>query len=268
MHTFLSSILLRSKLSGVGILFPALCALALMQGCFLFSGNGDTIYSEEAGEYIPVTEEVAKEPVKVEPKEVKSAEPSEDSANSAIFNAPQKKNLQEPLLQTGYRLRISVMVGETEELPPTEVQISDKEEITLPLLGKVSCAELTIAGLRSRLTSRYEEFMRDPEVNVTFAYSEDGLSPYGQVLVQGRVQREGWYNIPPTRVLKLSRVIQLAGGFSSSALKKSVRVTRKDSEGNPQSMRINVEAIGKKGDLDLDISLEPNDVIYVDESPW
>lgn len=174
--------------------------------------------------------------------------------------------LAEPILQMGYRLRIAVMVGDTQELAPTEVLVSDKCEITLPLVGKIDCNGLTLNGLRSRLTTRYGEFMRDPEVTVSFVYSEDSLSPYGQVLVQGRVAREGWVNIPMTRVLKLSRAIQLSGGFASSARKSSVRVTRRDAEGKPVHYKVDVEAIGKYGDLDKDIVLEPDDVIYVYES--
>ena len=172
----------------------------------------------------------------------------------------------EPLLRAGYRLRIAVMVGDAEELAPTEVMISDKEDIALPLVGRVSCTGLTLNGLQSRLVTRYSEFLRDPEISIAFVYSETGLSPYGQVLVQGRVMHEGWVNIPPTRDLTVSRAIQLAGGFSTSAKRSSVRVTRRKPDGKNERIEVDFKAIGKQGDLEKDILLVPDDVIFVDES--
>ena len=171
-----------------------------------------------------------------------------------------------PLIGQGYRLKVTVMVGDKNEVGPMEVMVSEKEEITLPLVGRIPCGGLTIEALHSRLSGRYAEFFADPEVIVSFAYSDDGISPYGQVLVQGRVHREGWVNIPPTRNLRLRHAIQRCGGFSSSALRRKVLVTRQDEEGNMQRIIVDFTAIGKNGALDKDIILEPNDVVYVDES--
>ncbi len=231
------------------------------------TGGGRTVSEKQAlsvMSYQPAKETAAvkggeKEAVRV-PKE------SIEARGVSSADGTESVKTSEPVLKVGYTLRISVMVGDTEELKPTEVQISDREEITLPLVGKISCHGVTLDGLRSRLTSRYEEFMRNPEVTVSFVYDNSIASPYGQVFVQGRVNASGWINIPPTRVLKLSRAIQLAGGFAPSARKSKVWVTRKDEEGNARRIVVDVEAIGKHGDLDKDIVLEPDDVIYVGES--
>ncbi len=192
-----------------------------------------------------------------------------DGAIISTSLASNKKNLStEPTLQTGFILRISVMIEDSEEVAPTEVQISDKEEISLPLIGTVSCRGLTIDSLRSRLTTYYEKFLRNPEVTVSFVYNDDGISPYGQILVQGTVMREGWVNIPPTRTLKLTRAIQMCGGFAPSAKKRSVKVTRTNEDGTKYCQIINVESIGKDGKLENDITLEANDIVYVEESSF
>ena len=172
----------------------------------------------------------------------------------------------EPLVGPGYRISVTVMIGDRVEVGPKDFMVSDRGELILPLLGRVPCEGLTINALHSRLAGMYGEFFADPEVFVAFAYSDDGISPYGQVLVQGRVHREGWINIPPTRNLRLSHAIQRAGGFASSALRRKVAVTRRDDNGELHKIIVDFKAIGKNGALEKDIILEPNDVVYVDES--
>lgn len=264
-----------------------------LQGCAMFRSSGANVdeYGWDDGDVLPaadadaVSEAAASVPA--EQREQDAAQPavaangedgatnaSDDAAkaadgNAGVFDAEESVtaiNKFNPVIGPGYRLKVMVMVGDRKEVGPIEVMVSEKEEITLPLLGRVPCGGLTIDALHSRLSGRYAEFFADPEVDVSFAYSDDGISPYGQVLVQGRVHREGWVNIPPTRNLRLSHAIQRSGGFSSSALRSSVRVTRRLDDGTTAVFKVNFKEIGKKGALENDIILEPNDVIYVDES--
>lgn len=258
----------------------AMTLLAVFTGCGLHPAT-NTVYSEEYGEDMPilpppqdvvVAPQATQQATTVAKNDDAKANPSAN-ANEAIPDgkdveafAPSPRKFNEPVMQTGYMLRISVIVGDTAELDPTEVQIDDKEEISLPLIGKVDCHGLTLNELRSRLTSRYAEFMRDPEVIASFVYDENSPSPFGQVQVQGRVNRPGWVNIPPTRSLRVSQALQMAGGFAPSAKKSSVWVTRRNEAGEKQRITVNITDIGRNGDLEKDIFLEPNDVIYVHES--
>ena len=136
-------------------------------------------------------------------------------------------NKFDPLIGRGYRLQVVVRVSDRDEVGPLEVMVNEKGEISLPLVGRVQCDGLTINALHSRLSGIFSEYFTDPDVEVQFAYSDDGISPYGQVLVQGRVGREGWVNIPPTRNLRLSHAIQRCGGFAASALRRKVLVLRR-----------------------------------------
>lgn len=266
------------QLRNVALTSMAATLFAVFAGCGLISAT-DTVYSEEYGEDMPIlpppqevvaaSQSAAEAPKKVDEKTKTSEAVSENIPENAVGKevesfTPRKFN--EPVMQTGYILRISVIVGDTTELDPTEVQIDDKEEISLPLIGKVNCHGMTLNELRSRLTSRYAEFMRDPEVTASFVYDEKSPSPFGQVQVQGRVNMPGWVNIPPTRSLRVSQAIQMAGGFAPSARKSSVWVTRRNEAGEKQRITVNITDIGRNGDLEKDIFLEPNDVIYVHES--
>ena len=67
-------------------------------------------------------------------------------------------------------------------------------------------------------------------------------------------------------MLTLSKAILRAGGFSDFADKQKVKVTRKSRPGEPdQTFTVNVGLILEKGRNDLDLTLEPGDMVYVPE---
>ncbi len=173
----------------------------------------------------------------------------------------------EPILQTGYVIRVKVVVGDKAEVPPQDIQILDRNEIELPLVGKVDCSGLTMNGLRSRLTSRYSEFFRNPVVTVSYV-SSPGISPWGSVYVMGAVRSEGWIPIPPTRELRVSRAIQAAGGVQAVGKKNDIRVTRKNPDGTRSVFWVDLVAMAKRGDDSADIILLPDDKIYVSEQTF
>ena len=174
----------------------------------------------------------------------------------------------DPILRPGLVLRTSVMVGDKQEVPETRTQISDTGDITLPMIGRVSCAGLTLPQFKANLNELYSRYYRNPDVSVSFHYDERSDSPWGKVLVQGQVKNEGWFNIPPTRNMTVTRAIQLAGGFDRSARKNAVMVTRRLPDGTLQQFRVDLLAIGRRGEIDKDIPLEPGDVVFVPESRY
>lgn len=266
----------------------ALVASALaLQGCFLFSGRPDNdgftsgFFDKPAEQPMLPTEVEAAQQAAAQAAPVQDEVAQGEAAPAAeVSKAPETMQFEtdelkaaanrkfEPLVSAGYRIRVIVMIGDKAEVGPLEVQVSEKEDIMLPLVGRVHCGGMTIIALHSLLADRYSEFFNEaPEVTVSFIYSDDGISPYGQVYVYGRVKKEGWINIPPTRNLRLTHAIQRAGGFATSALRGKVKVTRKGVNGEEDRVReVNFKDVGKRGALDQDIILEPFDVIYVDES--
>jgi polysaccharide biosynthesis/export protein len=174
----------------------------------------------------------------------------------------------DPLLRTGLLLGFSLRVGERIEVEPMRMQIMDKGELTFPMIGTVACDGLTLQQLKRVLEERYGTFFRDPAIFLEFHYEPNSVSPWGRVLVQGRVAGEGWVNIPPTRDLTVSRAIQVAGGYASSAKKSAIIVTRRKSGGDKEVLRVNLERVGRKGEIERDIRLLPGDVVYVPESVY
>jgi polysaccharide export outer membrane protein len=89
----------------------------------------------------------------------------------------------------------------------------------------------------------------------------------GKVYLVGPVRAPGPQEIPSDEVLTLSKAILRAGGFGDFADKKNVKVTRKgEHPGDPDTNYVvNVTEILEKGKRNLDLPLEPGDLIYVPE---
>ncbi|MGI6495565.1 MAG: polysaccharide biosynthesis/export family protein [Kiritimatiellia bacterium] len=174
----------------------------------------------------------------------------------------------EPQLRVGLVLSISVLVNDKVEVPEQNYLISLDNTVALPFVGAVSCEGLTLSQFRRRLTELYSDYLHDPNVRADFVTTESGESPWGKVRVMGHVGHEGWINIPPTRDLSLLRALQLAGGVARGAKRSDVRITRILPDGTKQTFRADLDKLGRQGDVEQDIPLEPGDTIWVDERIW
>ncbi len=254
----------------------AMCAALLclsLSGCFMFRGSssetddGGTSLSDFINDAMPLPPGAASASTAPTQKP-ESTDPDDnlDVGMAPVFDDKAFTPNGEPILRPGYILRILVSVGDKVEVNPVEVQISEKNEVTLPFVGKVECDGLTINGLRSRLITRFSEFYRNPEVTATFVIRDRYTSPWGAVLIQGRVRKEGWVSIPATRRLMLSDAIQEAGGFAQFAKRNNIRVSRRLKDGSIKRFKIDLEEIGKQGKTENDMLLQSGDVVYVFES--
>ncbi len=240
----------------------------IYSGCTIFDGNGSKKTSQ--GSSLTSFIELAM-PLPATPASASNTGAG-DSSDASSGTEPQPPSINtrfvdgEPLLRTGFIIRTMVVVGDKVEVAPIEVQISDKNELTLPLVGKIECDGLTINGLRGRLINRYSEFFRNPEVTVSFVIKDAFTSPWGRVHVSGRVRGEGWVSIPATRCLTVSDAIQAAGGCAPYANKSRVIVNRPLEDGSIKSFKINLEEIGKKGKTENDMLLRSGDTVFVPES--
>lgn len=245
------------KLSGA-LICSVLCCL-----CAAFSGCGFITSNHGKGSDKPVS---LKEMVSAATPMPEVASSDANVAPEVHYDVTKRFDASgEPYLRAGFRIEVLVQVGDRVEVGPLTVQINDNLEIILPTIGKVDCTGLVLNGLRSRLTTRYGEYIHNPEVTVSFVVGSDAASPWGQVYVSGRVRSEGWFNIPATRDLRVSRAIQLAGGFSTSARKSSICVSRAIGEGKVQKIYVDLTAVGEDGKMDEDIILRAGDAVWVAE---
>ena len=174
----------------------------------------------------------------------------------------------EPRIRTGLVVSVAVLAAGRKEVDETRKQVSAQGEISLPLVGSVTCAGMTPGEFAKRLETLYSEYIRNPQVAIGFVYdnSPGSVSPWGSVTVLGRVKQPGSINIPPTHDLTVSRAIQLAGGLDTSARDTSIRVTHRMADGVTRQLTVDLKDIGSSGDSSGDLPLEAGDVVYVPES--
>lgn len=89
--------------------------------------------------------------------------------------------------------------------------------IVLPDVGRISLAGVLRSELEAHLRSELSRYIRDPDVSARSSI---------RLLVSGAVGRTGYHMIPTHTVF--TEVLMLAGGPTSSALLKEIRVERSD----------------------------------------
>ncbi|MDP8223665.1 MAG: polysaccharide biosynthesis/export family protein [Candidatus Lernaella stagnicola] len=148
---------------------------------------------------------------------------------------------------------IDVNVWKNAELSRV-VPVRPDGNITLPLMGDVRAAGLTVPDLKAILTKRVRDFMKTPpEVTVIIAE----VHSY-QVFIEGQVQSPGTYPISGTTTLV--QLIALSGGFGQFANKGRITLLRQTADGTRRIVASYDRIIDGRS---LDVILRPGDMIIV-----
>lgn len=161
-------------------------------------------------------------------------------------------------LGAGDSIRITVFQNPDLSL---EARLSARGTIAYPLLGEIELAGRTpleagayIAGqLRSR------ELLRDPQVSVSLVQLRSR-----QVSVLGEVAKPGRYALEDGGI-RLTDLLALAGGIAPGGGDEVVVTSRRG--GETRTLRVDVPAMMKSGDLQADPELQPGDTVYVPRAP-
>jgi polysaccharide export outer membrane protein len=89
----------------------------------------------------------------------------------------------------------------------------------------------------------------------------------GKVYLVGAIGAPGAQDISGDEILTVSKAVLRAGGFTSYADGKSVRVTRNTGvhAGDEKTFTVNVIKIFEQGKTENDLVLQPGDFIFVPE---
>ncbi len=140
----------------------------------------------------------------------------------------------------------------------TDAVIAPDGKISLPLIGEITAAGLTVDELKDELNKKYQDFINEPHVTVTVR-EINSLKIY----VIGEVSRPGEYKLNSnTDVLQ---AISLAGGFTMYANKSKINILRKEGD-KKVKINFNYNEVVKGKNLAQNIPLKPGDVIVVSES--
>jgi protein involved in polysaccharide export with SLBB domain len=161
---------------------------------------------------------------------------------------------------SGYQLttddQIAIEVYGEDELR-SAVRLNADGAVSLPLLGQVHLAGLTLNQAAARLTDSYgKDYLVNPKVNVMLiGYAKRRFT------VLGQVNRPGSYEMPegsPSGIDVLEAVA-IAGGYTRIAAPERISVKRRD-----QILRVNAKRLAH--DSGKSFRIQPGDTITVGES--
>lgn len=160
--------------------------------------------------------------------------------------------------------RISFRIEEDAEDPKSLV-VTDSGDLEVPYLGRFPAEGKTCRQLAVQVKAALE---KDYYYQATVIIAVDQMTKTrGRVYLVGPVRVPGPQQIPGDEILTLSKAIMRAGGFDEYADRHNVKVTRKArSDGrDKKTFVVDVGLIFDKGKVELDLVLEPDDLILIPE---
>jgi polysaccharide export outer membrane protein len=156
------------------------------------------------------------------------------------------------------------------DLDDKPVLIGTNGNITLPLIGRVQAAGLTVEQLEAELTSRLKTYVLEPQISVTVTeFRSQPVSVFGAVNTPGVVQLRGRKT--------LYEVLSMAGGPRETAGStiSIIRVSENgpiplagaspDPTGRYSTAEINIQEVLDGKNPGANIEIKPHDVISVSQ---
>jgi polysaccharide export outer membrane protein len=143
----------------------------------------------------------------------------------------------------------------------TSGRLNPEGNLSVPLLGSVRLAGLTLTQAASKLTELYgRDYLVNPKVNIMLlGFAKRRFS------ILGQVARPGSYEMPESSPsgIDLLEAIALAGGYTRIAAPERITVRRQTASGD-QIFKVNAKKFNKGSGGDFRV--EPGDTITVGES--
>lgn len=183
----------------------------------------------------------------------------EQAEHAAIQSALQQIQIKKADYRIGSADLLEFTVYQQAELD-RRLRVSQNGTISFPLIGAVRVGGLTVNEAEAAISAKLQEFLVNPQITIF-------IKEYGnkKVFILGEVKSPGSFELPTESKLTVLEAISLAGGFTPIAAPDRTKVIR-NLEGRSESYTVEVSAITKHGEKHKDISLEPNDVVYVPQS--
>ena len=172
------------------------------------------------------------------------------------INIAKLKSSNDYVLQSGDLIDITVF--NEKDMNRTQ-RISGNGYITLPLVGVVKVAGLSVTDAEITISERLKKYIKQPHISI-FIKEYCNTTVY----VLGQVKNPSAIKIPPGRTLTILEAITSVGGFTNIASTK-VKVLRMEN-GKQKSIEVDISQITKQGKKDLDIILMPSDIVFVPQS--
>ena len=182
---------------------------------------------------------------------------------SASASASDSASASAPSADIRYRVgrgdELSFKFIHTPELNTVAAVRSDGR-VTLPLIGELPVAGLTLKELTEKIETGLSARVRRPEV----AINVQGAITSQRVFIGGEVARPGVQ--PLVGPLTVVQAVMAAEGLKESAQPREVVVLRSDAQGARRALKLDLAAVMAGADGAPDILLAPYDVVIVPRS--
>jgi protein involved in polysaccharide export with SLBB domain len=184
------------------------------------------------------------------------------AASTVPFDQQQNIALSAP---TGYVLRpndqVAIEVFGEEDLR-TNSRLNGEGNLSLPLLGSVHLAGMTLAQAASKITDLYgRDYLVNPKISVSLiGYAKRRFT------ILGQVNRPGSYEMPEGSPdsIDLLEAIAMAGGYTRIAAPERVSIRRRGTSGEDEILRVDAKRLSKRGGEAFQVL--PGDTVTVAES--
>lgn len=129
-----------------------------------------------------------------------------------------------------------------------EFPVDNNGIVTFPKLGPLNVTAETAETLRSKLVAAYQEYLRNPSIEVTMLR---------RINVLGAVKTPGLYPVDPT--MTIADAVALAGGATPDGDRRKIELLR-----NGQRLDVQLSDVSRIADLPL----RSGDQIFVPERSW
>lgn len=148
-----------------------------------------------------------------------------------------------------------------DEDPAVSLSVSDSGQIQVPYVGSVLVLNKTPRQVALEIKKALEASLYK-NATVLVSLNRRSVRSPGRVFLTGEVNHQGALELRPDEKLTVSQAITEAGGFSDFANKRKVKIVRKTA-GASMPIMVDISEIVNKGRLDLDVTLNPGDVVVV-----
>ncbi len=261
----------------VAVMSGLLCGCTVLHAADSLVNNATNVFRNKDGFVIDfaaapaTTNGVSSKPARKTNAAVVANAMSSNPVATLPSNAPASGSTNAPVanvLDDKYRLAIgdqlSFQIIEDGDAP-VHLVVTDSGDLQIPYIGRYPAVGKTCKQLAQELKMELEkEYYKQATVIVAVDLKPESR---GKIYLVGAIRAPGPEDISSDEVLTVSKAILRAGGFTSYADEKHVKITRSTGAGpgGEKTFIVNVEQILENGKTGDDMPIQPGDLIFVPE---
>jgi polysaccharide biosynthesis/export protein len=178
-----------------------------------------------------------------------------ENSNTGSLTADADSLIQESVIRSGDNIQLTVWGYPKFN---TTATVGANGTITIPLVGEVIVAGLTVRQLSAELRQRLSEYVKgDVKLTLSHVGTDEHIS------VMGSVSRQG--NYPAQTERSLVDVLADAGGVTTTANLDAIKIFRRGIHSSVST--VNLTEYLRSGNIQYVPRVGPGDVVFVPEQP-